>query len=56
MKHPEFSREQEDWLCEVIGDWYLHWKGIIGPGEMLGFAKEKLKQIICNKENKSEVI
>ena len=23
---PEFTREQEDWICYQIGEWYLEWK------------------------------
>jgi len=23
---PEFTREQEDWICYQIGEWYLDWK------------------------------
>lgn len=48
MKKPDFTEEQEMWLCEVIGDWYLSWKSRIADGEhRLGYAKEELKSIIC---------
>lgn len=47
-----FTPEQLDYLCAVIGDWYLHWKGQLvskdEPGaHRLGVAKEHLKRIIC---------
>lgn len=52
MKRPEFTKEQEYWICDVIGDWYLHWKNRIADYDQrthsLGFAKEQLKAIICN--------
>ncbi len=52
MNRPEFTREQEDWLCEIIGDWYLYWKNRICEGEhRLGPAKEHLKTLICDKED-----
>lgn len=46
------TREQQDYICEVIGDWYVHWKGQLvtelKPGEhRLGVAKEHLKELIC---------
>lgn len=50
MNRPEFSKDQEYWLCDVIGGWYLAWKNAItkpGTEHQLGFAKELLKQMIC---------
>jgi len=49
MMRPEFTRKQEEWLCQAIGDWYLEWKGKITNGEphKLGIAKENLKEIVC---------
>lgn len=38
--------EQEQWLCEVIDNWYLELRGILDP-DTLGPAKEKLKDRIC---------
>ncbi len=49
MKRPEFTREQEDWICYAIGEWYLQWKnGITSPGipHNFGFAKEDLKMLL----------
>lgn len=57
MNRPEFTREQEDWLCYVLDEWYLYWKNKICEGEhRLGFAKEILKAVFCNYhvENKKE--
>ena len=47
-----FSPEQIDFICYQIGDWYLEWKSrIICDLEQgthrLGYAKEKLKSMIC---------
>lgn len=48
MKRPEFTREQEDWLCVVLDDWYLSWKGRVTDGQhRLGIAKEELKGLFC---------
>ena len=50
-KRPEFTREQEDWLCYAIGDWYLAWKDRIYNKDgthNLGRAKEMLKALICD--------
>jgi hypothetical protein len=46
----KFTEEQQDYLCEVIGEWYLKWKGKITPNHQphsLGIAKEELKAMIC---------
>ena len=51
MNRPKFTEEQENWLCEIIGDWYLSWKKRIANGEhRLGYAKEELKELICGNE------
>lgn len=52
MKKPEFTKEQENWLCDVIGDWYLSWKDRISSCDThrLGFAKEELKALICDED------
>ena len=47
-----FTREQIDFICYQIGDWYLEWKErIITDLEQgthrLGYAKEQLKTMIC---------
>lgn len=58
MEHrPEFTREQEDWICYQIGEWYLEWKNKIVSGECchkLGIAKEHLKMILCEKDKPNE--
>lgn len=49
-KSPKFTQEQVDWICYQIGEWYLDWKTAIAePGvpHRLGYAKEKLKEMIC---------
>jgi hypothetical protein len=38
--------EQKEWICSYIGDWYLKWKER-KIGENFGFAKEELKEMIC---------
>jgi hypothetical protein len=53
MERQSFTREQEEWLCYLIGEWYLFWKGKIcdkNGTHSLGKAKEHLKAIICNDE------
>ena len=55
MKRPEFTREQEDWLCWIIGEWYLLCKNTIcstGEPHNLGFAVNNLKDILCDIERK----
>ena|SRR5215831_3439616 len=51
MKRPEFTKEQEYWMCEVLGDWYLQWKKKIvnydDRTHSLGFATSKLKEMLC---------
>lgn len=47
-----FTREQQDFICWQIGEWYLEWKAKISSGlepgqNRLGFAKEQLKTMIC---------
>lgn len=56
---PEFTEEQERWICYVIWRWYFDWKDklteCISPlcddcvTPKFGFAKEELKQILCGK-------
>lgn len=53
MNKPEFTKKQEYWLCDVIGDWYLHWKDKMCSGDgtrNLGFAMDNLKEMICDKD------
>jgi hypothetical protein len=45
------TRQQEDAICYIIGEWYLSWKNkitYIGGEHKLGIAKENLKSMICN--------
>jgi hypothetical protein len=49
MKRPEFTKEQEYWLCEILDNWYFSWKRRIAHGEhCLGYAKEELKEMLCD--------
>ena len=48
-KSPKFSQEQVDYVCYIIGEWYLIWKSDLMPsGDIhhLGFAKEGLKKML----------
>lgn len=48
MKRPDFTREQEDWFCYILDEWYYSWKGRIAKEEhRLGIAKEELKSLFC---------
>lgn len=54
---PEFTREQEYWICYQIGEWYLDWKNKIVAGAAfhnLGFAKEELKSRLFQKKDNPE--
>lgn len=46
-----FSYLQQDKICYEIGEWYFVWKVSIVDFESgthkLGYAKEKLKEMIC---------
>jgi hypothetical protein len=48
---PKFTQEQVDFICYQIGEWYLEWKHKICDHQhqenSLGYAKEKLKEMIC---------
>lgn len=44
---PELTREQEDWICYVIGAWYIEYEDRIKDHKSLRNAKEILKQLIC---------
>lgn len=51
MNRPTFTKEQEYWICNVIGDWYIFWKNnLCDPAvtHRLGFAKENLKALLCD--------
>ena len=52
MKNPGFTDEQMDWICYQIGEWYIAWKHRLINFEekthRLGYAKEKLKEMICD--------
>lgn len=48
-----FTAKQVDKICYQIGDWYLEWKNCLTEPYVphrLGFAKEKLKELICGTE------
>jgi hypothetical protein len=49
----DFTKAQEDYVCYVIGDWYLKWKRAFSfdckcgaKQHRLGFAKENLKRML----------
>jgi hypothetical protein len=49
----DFTKAQEDYVCYVIGDWYLKWKVAFSADckcgakqHRLGFAKENLKRML----------
>lgn len=46
-----FTYEQIDHICYMIGEWYMDWRDCItdppGGVHKLGYAKEKLKSMIC---------
>jgi hypothetical protein len=56
-KSPEFTPEQIDHVCYVIGDWYLKWRDSIADFENgthnLGFAKEDLKEMLFKKDGEN---
>jgi len=57
---PEFTQEQEEWLCWQIGEWYLEYKHLMVRHKadcpqkcscshhILGMAKEMLKLRLCS--------
>lgn len=49
MKKPKFTREEENWICFALDDWYLTYKGVIqySPGDF-GYVKEILKLRLCD--------
>lgn len=50
IEQPKFTPEQVDYICYVIGEWYLDWRSAIGGDKhaphRLGYAKEKLKEML----------
>lgn len=48
---PKFTKQQEDYICHKIGEWYLEYKDKLvnydDKTHQLGFAKEVLKAMIC---------
>ena len=48
-----FTHEQEEFLCWIIGEWYLKWKNALptcdcgSKTHQFGLAKEHLKDLIC---------
>ena len=51
MTDKKFTKEQMDWICYQIGEWYLDWKPKLidydARTHRLGYAKEDLKTRIC---------
>lgn len=45
-----FTREQIDFICYQIGEWYLDMKPLLEGQHNLGHMKEKLKTMICGDE------
>jgi len=52
MNKPEFTPEEEDWICYQIGEWYLEFKNKLcdydGRVNSFGRAKEVLKNRLCD--------
>lgn len=59
-KRPEFTKQQKDWICYQIGDWYITWKDRLidfdDRTHRLGYAKEILKNMICDKPEEIKVL
>ena len=58
MSKPQFTQEQQDYICYQIGEWYLDWKNkmvVDGGQHRLGFAKELLKTMIVGDGSKEIV-
>jgi len=51
MSKLNLTKDQEHEICFIIGEWYLKWRHCIADYESkthnLGYAKEKLKEMIC---------
>ena len=48
----DFSDLQQQHMCHLIDNWYTIWRNslVLGDcGHRLGFAKEELKAILCDK-------
>ena len=50
----KFTKQQVDFICYQIGEWYLEWKNHLvdydNKQHRLGYAKELLKEKICGEE------
>ena len=50
----KFTKQQVDFICYQIGEWYVQWKNQLVDYEnrthRLGYAKEDLKTIICGED------
>ena len=50
----KFTKQQVDFICYQIGEWYVQWKNQLVDYETithrLGYAKEDLKTIICGED------
>lgn len=51
IHYEALSKSQQTEICYLIGEWYMHWKYKITDHDThrLGFAKEELKELICEK-------
>lgn len=58
MTNPQkFTNEQRDWICYMIGEWYLHWvTRMTQPGcpHKLGRATEDLKQLLFDRDGEAD--
>lgn len=52
MNKCKFTEEQCEFICYVIGEWYFLWKNKLvnydDKTHKLGYAKEQLKEMICD--------
>lgn len=50
MNKPDFTKEQKDFICHHIDEWYLYWKEKLvdydNKTHRLGYAKEGLKILL----------
>jgi hypothetical protein len=61
MKKPEFTPEQQEWICYQIDEWYLYYKDRLinydDRTHRLGLAKEQLKILLCcTEDEKTELL
>lgn len=56
LNAPHFTKEQVDWICYQIGEWYLDMKPLLEGQHNLGHMKERLKLMICPIRDESECV